>query len=110
MKINADRIAQLVNGKVEGDEVVQVYLSFPKNPGTPLHALRAFTRVHLGAGETKPVHFTLSPRDLSAVTEAGDRTVAAGTYQLTVGGGQPGTQTPNAKTQFTVAVEQKLPE
>jgi beta-glucosidase len=97
-------------GKVEGDEVVQVYLSFPKNPGTPLHALRAFTRVHLGAGETKPVHFTLSPRDLSAVTEAGDRTVAAGTYQLTVGGGQPGTQTPNAKTQFTVAVEQKLPE
>ncbi|HEX4485717.1 MAG TPA: glycoside hydrolase family 3 C-terminal domain-containing protein [Terriglobales bacterium] len=96
--------------KVDGDEVVQVYLSFPKAPGTPRHALRAFTRVHIAAGQTQAVHFTLSPRDLSTVTEAGDRMVAAGTYQLSVGGGQPGTSASGAKTEFKISNEQKLPE
>ena len=96
--------------KVDGDEVVQVYLSFPKAPGTPRHALRGFTRVHIAAGETRPVHFTLSSRDLSGVTEAGDRIVAAGGYQLSVGGGQPGTSSPSAKAEFKISKEQKLPE
>jgi beta-glucosidase len=96
--------------KVDGDEVVQVYLGFPKAPGTPRHALRAFARVHIAAGQTEPVHFTLSPRDLSAVTEAGDRVLAAGTYQLTVGGGQPGTDAAGAKAEFKISNEQKLPE
>ena len=41
-----------------GDEVVQLYLGFPKTPGAPLRALRAFTRVHVDAGKTQHVHFT----------------------------------------------------
>ena len=94
----------------DGDEVVQVYLRFPQFPGNPRHALRGFTRVHLSAGETQPMHFTLSPRDLSGVTEAGDRVVAAGSYHLTVGGGQPDTAAPSAQAQFTVSADQKLPE
>ena len=32
-----------------GDEVVQLYLNFPKLPGAPLRALRGFTRVRLEA-------------------------------------------------------------
>ena len=36
-------------GKREGDEVTQVYLSFPNVAGAPLRALRAFQRVHLNA-------------------------------------------------------------
>jgi beta-glucosidase len=94
----------------EGDEVVQVYLRFPKSPGTPLHALRGMTRVHLGAGETKHVHFTLDARDLSSVNSQGDRIVAAGAYRLYLGGGQPGTVAPGVDAEFSVSNEQRLPE
>jgi beta-glucosidase len=94
----------------EGDEVVEVYLSFPKSPNSPIHALRGITRVHLGAGETQHVHFTLDPRGLSAVNATGDRMIAAGTYRITVGGGQPGTDAPQAEAAFEVSGEQKLPE
>lgn len=37
-------------GEREGDEVVQVYLSFPNVAGAPLRALRAFKRIHLKPG------------------------------------------------------------
>jgi beta-glucosidase len=93
-----------------GDEVVELYLSFPKTPGSPVHALRGITRVHLDAGETQHVHFTLDPRDLSAVNQAGDRMIAAGAYRISVGGGQPGTDAARAETAFEVTGEQKLPE
>jgi beta-glucosidase len=93
-----------------GDEVVQVYLGFPQLPGTPIRALRGFQRVHVGAGETKHVQFTLQPRDLSMVNDAGDRLVAPGPYQVSVGGGQPGTSAAVATAEFTIAGEQKLPE
>ncbi|MGA2181728.1 MAG: glycoside hydrolase family 3 C-terminal domain-containing protein [Bryobacteraceae bacterium] len=93
-----------------GDEVVQVYLTFPQLPGTPIRALRGFQRVHVRAGETQHVQFTLQPRDLSMVNEAGDRLVAAGSYRLSVGGGQPGTSATVATAEFTIAGEQKLPE
>ena len=97
-------------GKREGDEVAQLYLSFPNVPGTPLRALRGFTRVHLAAGESRKVHFDLDPRDLSSVTEAGDRVVAAGDYRLSVGGGQPGTGAPVAAGSFKIDGQVNLPE
>jgi beta-glucosidase len=93
-----------------GDEVVELYLSFPKSPASPLHALRGLTRLHLGAGETQHVHFTLDARDLSTVNQAGDRVVAAGAYGISVGGGQPGTDAARAEAAFDVTGEQKLPE
>jgi beta-glucosidase len=93
-----------------GDEVVELYLSFPKFPGSPVHALRGATRVHLDAGETQHVHFTLDPRDLSAVNQAGDRMIMAGAYRISVGGGQPGTDAARTETAFDVTGEQKLPE
>jgi beta-glucosidase len=93
-----------------GDEVVQVYLTFPPLPGAPIRALRGFQRVHIEAGATRHVQFTLEPRDLSMVNEAGDRVVAAGSYRLSVGGGQPGTSAAVATAEFTIAGEQKLPE
>ena len=94
----------------EGDEVVQLYLRFPKSSGAPLHALRGMTRVHLGAGETKHVKFTLDARDLSSVNSQGDRIVAAGAYRLYLGGGQPGTVAPGVDAEFSVSNEQRLPE
>ena len=94
----------------EGDEVVQLYLKFPKSPGAPIHALRGMTRVSIEAGETKRVHFTLDARDLSGVNSQGDRIVASGSYRLYVGGGQPGTAAPGADAEFSIGNDQRLPE
>ena len=93
-----------------GDEVVEVYLTFPSISGAPIRALRGFTRLHLDTGETQHAHFTLSPRDLSLVNPAGDRIVAAGQYRLTVGGGQPDTGAASADASFTITGEVKLPD
>jgi beta-glucosidase len=97
------------SGKLAGDEVAQLYLSFPEAPGMPVRALRGFQRVTLNAGESRTLHFDLSPRDLSSVTAAGDRVVAAGAYRLTVGGGQPGTGAPVAATNFMITGQSSLP-
>jgi beta-glucosidase len=94
----------------DGDEVVQMYLSFPKSPGAPLRALRAFRRVPVKTGETQHVSFALQEQDLSHVHEAGDRIVAAGTYRIHVGGGQPGTGASGLDASFSVQGQKKLPE
>jgi len=97
-------------GKVAGDEVVQLYLKFPDVPGAPIRALRGFERVHLEPGASQTVHFDLNPRDLSMVTEAGDRIVAQGHYTVSVGGGQPGTEAPSVSATFDVNGQIMLPE
>jgi len=97
-------------GKREGDAVPQAYLSFPDVPGTPIRALRAFTRVHLKPGESRGVHFDLGPREISSVTEAGDRVVAPGDYRISIGDGQPGTVAPTTNGHFTVEGHTSLPE
>ena len=94
----------------DGDEVVQMYLSFPKSPGAPLRALRAFRRVPVKTGETQHVSIALQEQDLSHVHEAGDRIVAAGTYRIHVGGGQPGTGASGLDASFSVQGQKKLPE
>jgi beta-glucosidase len=94
----------------EGDEVVELYLSFPKSPAAPIRALRGFTRIHLGGGETRHVRFTLDARDLSEVNEKGDRIVAKGAYRISVGGGQPGTVAHQPEGKFRIKDNQRLPE
>jgi beta-glucosidase len=98
------------SGARAGDEVVELYLSFPQVPGTPIRALRSFQRVHLDAGASQHVHFDLTPRDISSVTEAGDRVVAPGAYVVNVGGGQPTPSSTTASTVFTVSGQSKLPD
>jgi len=97
-------------GKRDGDEVVEVYISFPKVSGAPLKALRGFTRVRVKGGESKHVKITLGARELSYVNDAGDRMVRAGDYLITVGGGQPGTAAAHADGHLTIQGEEKLPE
>jgi len=96
-------------GTRDGDEVVQVYLTFPKLPGAPLRALRGFTRVHLEPGERKTVRFTLGDRDLSHVSLDGVRVVRTGRYGLSVGGGQPDTGAPVVTGTFEIRGERTLP-
>ncbi len=97
-------------GKVTGDEVAELYLSFPDVKGAPIRALRAFDRVHLEPGASTQVHFTLKPRDLSMVTADGHIIVAPGKYSVSVGGGQPGTGAPTVAGTFDIDGTQTLPE
>jgi beta-glucosidase len=102
--------AQVANSSPRaGDEVVQLYLTFPKQAGAPLRALRGFARVHLKAGESRTVRFALDERDLSHVDAAGTRLVAAGRYGLTVGGGQPGTGAPGVAAELEISGDRTLP-
>jgi beta-glucosidase len=97
-------------GQRAGDEVAQLYLSFPKIPGAPLRALRAFQRVPLSAGASQRLRFELQPRDLSMVTEDGVPIVAEGVYTIYVGGGQPNTGVKVLTKTFTVTGKLTLPE
>jgi len=97
-------------GKRDGDEVAELYLSFPNVPGAPLRALRGFKRIHLPQGESQHVTFELKDRDLSMVSEAGEPIVAEGTYSVSIGGGQPNTGAPVVTGTFRVAGTKTLPE
>lgn len=78
-------------GSRAGDEVVQVYLAHRGAPfGVPLRTLKAFRRIHLAAGETRTVPFTLSRDALAVVDPMGQKVVLAGTVEIAIGGGQPG--------------------
>jgi beta-glucosidase len=98
------------SGNHEGDEVAQLYLSFPTVPGAPLRALRGFKRVHLKPGESRNVNFELKDRDLSMVSEAGSPIIPEGVYSVSIGGGQPNTGAPAVAGTFKVAGTKTLPE
>jgi len=97
-------------GKREGDEVAQLYLSFPNVPGAPRRALRGFKRVRLAPGESRTVRFELKERDLSMVSEAGEPIIPDGAYTLSIGGGQPDTGAPAVTETFRVMGTKTLPE
>ncbi len=102
---------QLTNqGDRPGEEVAQLYLNFPDRPGVPRVALRGFQRVALRPGEARTLTFALSPRDLSSVTPDGARSVAAGSYRVTVGAGQPGSGAVGQSASFTARQSKELPK
>ncbi len=98
------------SGSRAGDEVAQLYLTFPEVLGAPRRALRGFERVHLTPGQSQTVHFELKPRDLSMVSEAGDPIIPEGKYLISVGGGQPGTGAPAVAGSIRIKGSIKLPE
>jgi beta-glucosidase len=54
------------SGKVDGDEVVQLYLQKKASSfKMPIRQLKAFKRISLKTGETKTVSFTLCKKDLA---------------------------------------------
>lgn len=76
-------------GSMDGDEVVQLYLSHPHVEGAPIRALSGFRRIALKKGQSEKVSFELPASALSIVDDAGVRRVVPGTVQVWVGGGQP---------------------
>ena len=79
------------SGKVEGEEVVQLYLTHPPKAGTqtPLFALKNFRRVKLAPGASTTVTFTLTPEMLALVNAQGQTVNAAGPVKVWVGGSLP---------------------
>jgi beta-glucosidase len=54
----------------------------------PIRALKGFQRIHLKAGETQNLTFTLSERDLSEIDASGKSVAMKGEVEISVGGGQ----------------------
>jgi beta-glucosidase len=76
------------SGKVAGAEVVQLYVSAPREGlPKPLLELRRFAKTRrLAPGESQTLSFELGPRELASFDEkAGAWVVAAGTYTLQAG-------------------------
>ena len=76
-------------------ECVQLYLShtIQKAKLSPKWSLKGFKRVHMAAGETRRLIFTLTAHELRSVEEDGSRTVESGAYTLYLSGGQPDART-----------------
>lgn len=90
-------------GKMAGDEVVQLYINDPSaNSMVPVRSLVGVERVNLTPGEKRTVKFTLTPRQMSIVTNEGKRILEPGQLNITVGGGQPGPRTVTVAGSFNV--------
>lgn len=74
------------SGRRRGAEVVQVYIGQPSTNGEPPHQLRAFAKVQLEPGQTKPVSLELDPRSFSIFDPSQHRWITpAGTFEVFVG-------------------------
>ena len=91
-------------GAVAGDEVVQLYITdSAASVPVPIRSLAGTSRVFLKPGEKRTVSFTLTPRQMTVVTDDGKYIVEPGDFAVSVGGKQPGfTGSADAKTTGTV--------
>jgi beta-glucosidase len=76
-------------GKMDADEVVQLYAARKDIQNAPVRTLVGFKRINIPKGKTQTIRFTLDERSLSTVDATGQRAVVPGTITLWVGGGQP---------------------
>ena len=73
-------------GDVDGDHVVQVYLTFPNEADQPIRQLRGFEKVSLKKGKSSKIDIKLRRRDISYWNEASQEwVVAKGEYTVNVG-------------------------
>lgn len=77
-------------GKMEADEVAELYIDSAGLPGQPRLRLKGFKRIHLKPGESETVEFTLNDESFSLFGEDGARRVYPGTYSVYVEGHLPG--------------------
>ena len=77
-------------GAVDGEEVVQLYVSSGKEDfRTPIRSLKGFDRIMLAAGESQKVSFFVPEEQLQVVNENGDRIPMKSPLCFYAGGGQP---------------------
>jgi beta-glucosidase len=76
-------------GKMESDEVVQLYITAPQTGDNPLYSLKGFKRIHLKAGESQNVAFDINPELLQTINDKGNAVELAGNYTIRIGGSVP---------------------
>jgi beta-glucosidase len=86
--VNAEAIVTNT-GKVEADEVVQLYITNPDDGENPLFSLKGFKRIHLKPGESQNVEFALTPDVLQSINDDGKAIQLAGNYHVYIGGSLP---------------------
>jgi beta-glucosidase len=83
-------------GKIDGDEVIQVYISHKNSTNqSPIRSLVDFKRIHFKAGETKTIDFVITPEQYAQLNELGDKVYEAGDVTISVGGRQPNSKDHN---------------
>ncbi len=74
-------------GKVEGEEVVQLYIRDRVASVTrPVKELKGFEKITLKAGESKTVNFTLTEKEYGFFNNQGKFVIEAGDFDVMVGG------------------------
>jgi len=88
---SVDATVRVTNaGDRAGEAVVQLYLTDEQaSAATPRFALKAFKRVPLAPGESKPVTLTITPAMMELVTDEGSRVIEPGDFTVHVGGASP---------------------
>ncbi|MCX7847739.1 MAG: glycoside hydrolase family 3 C-terminal domain-containing protein [bacterium] len=77
-------------GPRAGEEIVQLYLSdCEATVRVPQYALKAFQRVALAPGETRPVQFEITPEMLALIDLDGTARVEPGLFRVIIGGACP---------------------
>ena len=78
------------SGKVAGDEVVQLYLAHQKGgQDVPRYSLKGFRRIHLAAGASEKIKFTISPDMMKLVNEEGQSILNSGGIKISIAGSLP---------------------
>ena len=73
-------------GKMDGDEVAQVYVKNLNDPNGPIKALKAYKRLNLKAGESQQVSFELAPASFQSFDDKTQTMeVRPGKYQVLYG-------------------------
>ena len=73
-------------GSRDGDEVVQLYLKDPvASVARPVIELKGFQRVHLRAGESRDLSFTITPAMLELLDREMKRVVEPGEFRILLG-------------------------
>ena len=74
-------------GKLDGDEVIQVYLRNPADKEGPIKTLRAFRRVSLPVGQTENIRIELPASTFECFNPSTNRMeILPGKYELLYGG------------------------
>ncbi|HST19587.1 MAG TPA: glycoside hydrolase family 3 C-terminal domain-containing protein, partial [Blastocatellia bacterium] len=105
-------------GDRAGDEVVQLYVTdIAASVPVPIRALAGIKRISLKPGERQNISFTLTPKQMSIIDDAGKRVIEPGEFMVSIGGKQPGfTGRADAKTtgiasgRFTVSGTTEIAE
>ena len=89
------RVRLTNSGSRAGDEVPQLYIRPRVASGVTGKRLQAYRRVHLAAGESQVIEFTLAAKSLATLNSQDRWTLERGTYEVTMGtsarGGLTGT-------------------